>query len=702
VSAAHVQLGDLYVPRSMVDDLVARRVESERAETPITFHGPRVSLRGLGRQPSTQSLLEETRSWAAIAASRVASRVQSIEPLLFVRRRVAEGTQEEEQLDEHVAKEVLDRPNPIFSRRLLARLQAFHFLQCGEWYLQKLRDGIGVVRELWPLPPQNVEPISDPQRVIGGYKVTDGYGRQTMLPAEDVIRCWSPDPLTLFTAMGALGPQAVEWDTLRFLSDHLRAFFESDATPRVVLTADKDVTMPSPDDAQAKAFYAHWRNRFHKVRGDLRGLPVLLPSGVSPEVLDAHGGDAALVELDRQRSKQILSAYGVPESIAGLTEHVNRASAETNLYVFDQNTIAPLLDLFAEAYTEGLAREYDPQLFVRYEDFVAPDKTFDLLREQQDLVHKVRSVQQVLRDRGADPEDAPWGELPVGTLADEPYTGEEREDSPEDAADLAISGGVKVAPSASVRTPSYQRIEATSPDAAWARLLAAERQFVSRFERAMATVFDAQRKAALARLRAVTRARVSATDVFDPNAWGALFERVVQPIRRRAFASSGREALHAVGSDVGFTLKDHAAALLARQGAQLVSKVNAVTLARLREELSAGTLEGEGVDQLAKRISGVFQNRKRARTVARTELLKAHESGQLEGFRQGGVPGKQWNTSRDDAVRDSHEIDGQVQALEEDFELASGNRAAYPGDDSLPADEVVNCRCFVTPVLEED
>jgi hypothetical protein len=43
-----------------------------------------------------------------------------------------------------------------------------------------------------------------------------------------------------------------------------------------------------------------------------------------------------------------------------------------------------------------------------------------------------------------------------------------------------------------------------------------------------------------------------------------------------------------------------------------------------------------------------------------------------------------------------------VQALEEDFELASGNRAAYPGDDSLPADEVVNCRCFVTPVLEED
>ena len=96
-------------------------------------------------------------------------------------------------------------------------------------------------------------------------------------------------------------------------------------------------------------------------------------------------------------------------------------------FIFDLNTISPIAHLIASTLSRDLAPEFDPRLWVRFKPFIEPDKAFELQREDQDLRLKVRSPQQILRDRGAaDPEaDAPWGENPVGTLAEVPYTGED-------------------------------------------------------------------------------------------------------------------------------------------------------------------------------------------------------------------------------------------------------------------------------------
>lgn len=707
MSAAGYRDGSgLYLPASLVEERALERARAllRQEGPPVVFHsGGAFPLRGLGHQPSHAALLEELKGWPAIAANRIADRVSSLEPSVVVRRRTADGTLAEEELDDHPARQVLEQPTGpggIFSWRLLARLATFHLLQTGEAYWQKLRDGLGVVRELWPMPPQHVVPIGDSALVISGYEVTDGGGRVQRLPRSEVIRFWWPDPETLYTSRGVLGPQATEHDALRFLAEHLREHFANDATPRVVLKAGEKSTPFSKPERDT--FYGEWRERYARRVGRNRGLPAFLPTGFDVEEFSAHGGTTELVPLEERWAEQILAAYGVPGSIAGLVADVNRAAAETNQFVFDQHTVKPITDLLAEVLTDQFAREYDPALRVRYPDFVAADKDFELRREESDVRNKVRSPQQILRDRRADPEDAPWGEFPPGSIADVPYTGEIPEDTGEEsAADLEAPRGAPAAPRA--RAEPVHRAEAFAPDAAFARLLAAERRFAGPFARAMARVFETQRRDVVKALRAqVPRglARVSADDLFVPARFAALFERVVEPVRRRVFTSGGREAAELL--DSSFSVTAEATRRLERLGAAMRVQVDRVTRERLARQLAAGTAAGESVDQLARRIESVFGDRKRGRTIARTEVGTAHQQGQLESFRQSGVvTGKRWNTSRDDAVRDSHaDAEGQEVPLDADFELGSGARAEAPLDPSLPAEDRINCRCFVTPVLE--
>ena len=79
------------------------------------------------------------------------------------------------------------------------------------------------------------------------------------------------------------------------------------------------------------------------------------------------------------------------------------------------------------------------------------------------------------------------------------------------------------------------------------------------------------------------------------------------------------------------------------------------------------------------------------------------QEAQKEGYRQTGVVERQqWNTSLDDRVRDSHQIDGQVVDLDDSFSLGNGVNAPGPAHASMPVGDRVNCRCFLTPVFFDE
>jgi len=707
--------GALLLPHSLIDELAEeralkiareRRLARDHAGPPIVYQSNAVTLGGLGRQPAKTALLEENVGWSAIAGTAKASRIMSLDPQIRGMRRTEQGGVESFDLPEHEAKNLLDHPGDIFSRAMLLWLTSFHLDQIGEAYWQILRDGIGIPRELWPMPPQHVEPIPHPEMVISGYRVISSQGSRD-IPREDVIRFWKPDPETLFSSVGSLGPQRSEWDADRFRIETIRTHFSEGAIPRTALKAESGAMLPMGDERDA--FNADWMQRYHQRKGRDRGVPAFLPPGFDVVHLDQYGGVNDTLEWGEKVAEQILAAYGVPGAIVGMMVDVNRAAAETARWTFDQFTIQPITKLISMAITDQLLRpNFGQDVICEFAPFVSPDKDFDQRQEFQDLATKVRVINEVRADRdGLEPVE--WGNEPVGSIADSPYRPDE-EFGEESAADLdgPRASGDSSPFNKSDREPQTRALDFFDPRSVEKRMVAVEKKNVSKMTRALGGVWEVQRKETIARLHRMMpgsssgeASRVVAEQIFNPDDWADLYKARVQPLLESIATDAAAINYSALTEAGAFNFTPLVAQQIASQATLFQFQVSTATQKFIARELGAGVAGGESVDQIAKRIDGVFKDRKRARTIARTEVGKSNQQGTLIGYQTSGVvESKRWNSS-DVGVRPSHQIDGQEVRLNEMFTLGDGEQANAPLDPALSAKNLINCRCFMTPVLGE-
>ena len=678
----------------------------QRARDPIAMHpsmtqywGP-----GIGNQPAHDTLLRETLGVAARSERAIANRFSTLDPLVKVSRQTSDGTTEDETLDDHALKILLDRPHPNLSRSQLLRLTAQYIVTVGEAYWLKVGNRLRVPAQLHPIHPGRVTPMLE-RNVVVSYVVRDGDGREQEIDASELVRFYFPDPESPWTSEGYLGPAAVTADSLKFAGQHLRYHYQTDATPKTTLEAG-ETAQPFTAEEQEK-FHQEWSRHYHQRLGSAAGAPAITPTGYKLIQLAMQSGADLAPLLEFWRDEQLMD-YGVPRSILGQVVSGDRSSAETNEYVFDRYTILPIAELVASSITLQLAPDFDPSIFVEFEDFVSEDKRFELERETADVRNKVRSPQQILRDRNADVEDAPWGEFPPGNISEVPYTGEgldlstpsepETMESPDEAEEMDLEPEDDAPP---------EERGFFSPRAAWARQIRVERKYVPLFLRALRGILRDQLESVLGKLRAERSRAVDPGDLFDPEEWASLFARLLEPILVAAVVEVGSEALAGLGQGE-FSFTTQVSKVLREQGAEMVLGVNRTTQRRIADAVAEGNDAGESIDKIEKRIKAVFAERraKHARTIARTEIGKASSFGHVEGFRQSGVvTGKRWNTSLDSRVRDSHHINGQVVGLEEPFRLGDGEAADAPlvgaGGGPLSARNSINCRCFVTPVIGE-
>jgi uncharacterized protein with gpF-like domain len=75
----------------------------------------------------------------------------------------------------------------------------------------------------------------------------------------------------------------------------------------------------------------------------------------------------------------------------------------------------------------------------------------------------------------------------------------------------------------------------------------------------------------------------------------------------------------------------------------------------------------------------------------------------MEALKQLGVEEKEWISSRDSRVRETHEsLDGDVVPRDQKFVSSSGAALAFPGDPDAPPEEVINCRCTIVGVNTQE
>jgi F like protein len=123
-----------------------------------------------------------------------------------------------------------------------------------------------------------------------------------------------------------------------------------------------------------------------------------------------------------------------------------------------------------------------------------------------------------------------------------------------------------------------------------------------------------------------------------------------------------------------------------------------------RDQMLIGMHEGEGIDQLATRITGsVSFSQYRAEMVARTEVISVSNQASLDAARAAGVQmQKEWLATPGLRTRVWHaDATGQKVPLDQPF-IVDGEPLDYPGDPSGSAHNVINCRCTVVYNLPGD
>jgi len=135
--------------------------------------------------------------------------------------------------------------------------------------------------------------------------------------------------------------------------------------------------------------------------------------------------------------------------------------------------------------------------------------------------------------------------------------------------------------------------------------------------------------------------------------------------------------------------------------------IQAVTRKHIAKIVTIGLTENLGVAQLANQIRNEGTSRftkLRSATIARTETHNAASYANQQVAQSMNLPNqrKRWVTTQDDRSRDSHRaMNGKTVNIDEDF-IVSGKPMSYPSDPRGGASNVINCRCVLIYVNDQD
>lgn len=122
----------------------------------------------------------------------------------------------------------------------------------------------------------------------------------------------------------------------------------------------------------------------------------------------------------------------------------------------------------------------------------------------------------------------------------------------------------------------------------------------------------------------------------------------------------------------------------------------------INTQVTQGIVQGESIPKIAARLSNVTRmNEVAAVRTARTMTTAAENAGRVQSMQTAAGWGvktrKRWMCTHDSRTRHSHlMLDGETVADDAKF----SNKCRYPGDPNGPPEEVYNCRCTITTVLD--
>lgn len=605
-----------------------------------------------------------TVSWLFAVVSRISEAVASTEWKLY--RTTPRG--EKEELFDHPILDIWRQPNPFMNQEEFLESTETHMELTGEgWWLILRAEGSNEPVELWPLRPDTMEPIQSVEEFISGYRYRRG-GQQHLLATEDVIFIKRPSPVDLYRGMGIIQALYPDLDSERLAAVYNRNFFHNSAEPGGIIEIDGTLS-----DAEFDRMKRRWGAEYRGVSNAHKVAILERGKWVERKITQREMQFTQSRALTRD---VIIGAFGVPPSILGIIENVNRASAEAGEASFSKWVIRPRLRRLRSGANRKLCPLYGDNLYLDFVDPTPSDKEFNLNEAERGYNAGFLTLNEARERVGEDKADENGDEFkPSGGSS--PFALGLK--PPENGSDH-VRGVWPVDFQTKALSPLGKQERQIR--LAWATRLSDEATTLTEF------IVDF--------FKGITKIEITDVEGYDWDWWTKYSDDVVDELTdlfELALLDASPDL--AVGQ-----ARNLAVEYATERGSQLLrldGEVNLVKMTRLRVNLMVGDAIGRGdsLQTLQKALrEDVAFSPERARRVARTETATAHGQGSKQAAGLEGHNEKRWITQGDSLV--SKEICAPNERM---GWVPIGDKFSS-GHDVIPGH--VNCRCVNIYRTNED
>jgi HK97 family phage portal protein len=645
--------------------------------------------------------------YAGVMAVAVAATKPSLK--VFKQTKSRDGVTQTEVQGEEI-NDRLELPNSELTYRELMQITAINMMLAGNAYINLVgtKEDAPISQtnlpvEMWWVKPDQMQPQLAVDGSIECYIYTSKTGVERKLGPSEIIHFKLPNPDSYFLGMGVVEP-ATDTATLEVNAlNYNKSFFENNATPTFVLTHPG-----TPGEPERKRFWAAWDERF---KGAKKGhKTALLYGGMKAETIGSSPKDIQFAELRKMNREEILASIGVPPSVVGLLEYANYSNMEVQQLKFWEDTVIPLMNLISDKLSLRFAPLFNDDYWVEFDyTNIAVlqakfESKFTSLVSCDWLTVNEKRIATGYKPLGKEGDEVliSFGKVPLSQVVE--------------PAAAAPTSAAAALPSKSLKRKSFWTEDIARQKQLWQafekRVNAEERAFAPAVKKFMKRQAD-EVKSALKKYSRVEEIKLDA--VFDIESETMQYADSFEKRYTHAFkiaGSAGLASTKCLISDsseeeiktVGFKITEEQLAKLRKQINKAAKYFNETTFSEIESAVIAAKLTNMTIEELTQDLWLQMNELSvsRARLIARTEMARTENFGEIEGYRQNEyVTKKGWMCSFVDDSREDHkEANDQEVDLDADF-VVGGESMQHPLDDRASAGNVCNCLCATYPVVEK-
>jgi SPP1 gp7 family putative phage head morphogenesis protein len=572
--------------------------------------------------------------------------------------------------------------------------------------------------------PARLTPIKEDGEMIG-WRLRNAAGRSTVLLPDQVAGSsfWNPTDEDKGSAPFTSAKMAAEADyaAARFW----KSLAEANGDLGETVLAPTGITTEQQE--QIKTMLRQKREAAK--RGQF--VPRFLIGDLKTEEPRIKAPDAAAVTQRLQNRHEVYMAFGIPASFAEVTASYSVGSASDRFKLIEEACM-PISRKIAEA-VEAVCKRFDGRE-------VCAKFNFDEHSTMQQVRAERFQVGRSLHERGV-PWDVISDQLRLGLPS---FPGSDKAWLPMMLEPVATNAAPEPPPAAPATGPATAAIveleelmrgcpahptrnvrddlagtAQRTPEAKaraekngkrWERQMRVRAPFVKKARGIVDRALFAARSEVLAKISEAETAekaiRSGAYDfLFDLEKFLELLIKPLFKVSQASYEAAGADLVkEELGLDTPFIPADPAGLEWLQARENFVRDAGMEVWEGIRDSLDEGIQGGESFAKLAERVRGEFNglSKDRAMTIAVTETGIAFESGRHEAMVQAGIEWKEWLSSNDGRVRDTHQAaNGKIMPIDEPFQVGTAS-LQYPCDPNGPPAEIIRCRCIHGPAMEPE